>query len=63
MPAADGPDVFISYRHADSRQIVDRMQDYLVKDLGPGHVFRDVEGIDGGASSTRESTRQLRAPR
>ncbi len=43
-----GPEVFISYRHHDAREIVDRMFDYLDKDLGANHTFRDVEGIGSG---------------
>ncbi len=48
MESIPSPDVFISYRHADTREMVDRMYDYLRKELGEERVFRDVESIGQG---------------
>ena len=37
--------VFISYRRDDSGEIVGRLNDHLVKELGSDQVFRDIDSI------------------
>lgn len=46
MPAM--PDIFISYRRADSAAMCDRMNDYLLTRFSEPAVFRDVEHIPMG---------------
>lgn len=40
--------IFISYRRADSKLIVDRLRDRLVSAYGKEYVFRDTESIPLG---------------
>jgi TIR domain-containing protein len=43
-----GHRVFVSYRRDDSATIVGRICDRLASELGPGHVFKDVDNIPFG---------------
>ncbi|MCL4875426.1 MAG: TIR domain-containing protein [Anaerolineae bacterium] len=43
------PRIFISYRHADSRQVAGRIYDRLVRAFGKKNVFKDIENIPPGA--------------
>jgi hypothetical protein len=43
------PRVFISYRRADNRYVVDRIYDRLVSEFGQRSVFKDVDSIPLGA--------------
>ena len=43
------PDIFISYRRADSADISDRVQDWLNRRYGRRRVFRDVSDILAGS--------------
>lgn len=45
---AQGHRVFVSYRRDDSATIVGRICDRLASELGPGHVFKDVDSIPFG---------------
>ena len=40
--------IFISYRRADSKSVVDRLRDWLIKAYGEHSVFRDIESISPG---------------
>ena len=40
--------VFISYRRKDSQYIADRIYDWLERELGTDHVFKDVDSIPLG---------------
>ncbi len=40
--------IFVSYRRADSKYVVDRIRDRLITTFGPDQVFRDVESIPLG---------------
>ena len=42
--------IFISYRRDDARGIAGRLMDTLSDYFGDGRVFRDIEGIEGGAN-------------
>ena len=42
--------IFISYRRDDARGIAGRLMDSLSNYFGDGRVFRDIEGIEGGAN-------------
>jgi len=42
--------IFISYRRNDSFGIAGRLMDTLSNYFGDGRVFRDIEGIEGGAN-------------
>ena len=55
--------IFISYRRADSKYVVDRIRDRLISAYGQEQVFRDIESIPLGkdftevlASETKECT-------
>ncbi len=52
--------IFISYRRADSKYVVDRIRERLTAVFGPEAVFRDVEsiglGLDYRTVLTRETT-------
>nr|CAA6824596.1 MAG: TIR domain-containing protein [uncultured Thiotrichaceae bacterium] len=41
--------IFINYRRGDTRGEAGRLMDSLTAYLGEGRVFRDIEGIEGGA--------------
>lgn len=41
--------IFINYRRGDTRGEAGRLMDTLTTYLGEGRVFRDIEGIEGGA--------------
>jgi hypothetical protein len=41
--------IFISYRREDTRWVAGRLADSLVQYFGDERVFRDIEGIGGGA--------------
>jgi len=41
--------IFISYRRDDARGVAGRLMDTLSEYFGEGRVFRDIEGIVGGA--------------
>jgi hypothetical protein len=49
-PEADAPAcrLFISYRRSDSNEVVGRIYDRLVRDLGASSVFKDVDNIPLG---------------
>lgn len=40
--------IFISYRRADSRDVTDRVYDYLVEEFGTDTIFQDVGSIPAG---------------
>lgn len=40
--------VFISYRRADSADVVGRLYEHLTRDLGRGAVFKDVDSLCAG---------------
>src|SRR4051812_18081058 len=40
--------VFISYRREDTPEVVDRIANRLRQELGPEHVFKDVDNISAG---------------
>lgn len=42
--------IFINYRRDDARGIAGRLMDTLSDYFGDGRVFRDIEGIEGGAN-------------
>jgi len=42
--------IFISYRRDDARGVAGRLMDTLSEYFGAGRVFRDIEGIEGGAN-------------
>jgi hypothetical protein len=52
--------VFISYRRDDSATIVGRIADRLVRDLGEGNVFKDVDNIPFGVDFVEHLDREVR---
>lgn len=46
-PAASNR-IFVSYRRAESAEVVDRILDRLDEEFGEGNVFRDIESIELG---------------
>lgn len=42
--------IFINYRRDDTRGEAGRLMDSLTEYMGEGRVFRDIEGIEGGAN-------------
>lgn len=42
------PRIFISYRRADSRLVVNRINDRLIAEFGKENIFKDVDDIPAG---------------
>lgn len=51
--------IFISYRREDSQWVAGRLGDSLAAYFGDDRVFRDIEGISGGADFAEEIQRSL----
>lgn len=57
MPAG----IFISYRRDESRHAAGRLAEDLSQAFGPGHIFRDIEGIELGVEFAKSLEKALAA--
>ncbi len=51
--------IFISYRRADSKYVVDRIRDRLIATFGPDQIFRDVESIPFGTNFSETLEKEI----
>ena len=59
-PAKAGHRLFISYRRSDSNDVVGRIYDRLVRDLGADSVFKDVDNIPLGVDFVEYLNEQVK---